>query len=257
MPADEKSHSRRPVSQLRPEEKTYVLVHGAWHGGWCWRDVAALLRAGGHHVTAPTQTGLGERRHLLNAGITLDTFVADIINHIEAEELDDIILVGHSHAGAVITGVADLIPKRIRHLVYLDAAIIESGHTAFSLLAPDVAAARRKLVVEQGNGLFLPVPEPSAFGIPEGHPKTDWVRRRLTPHPVGSYESTLNFAHPIGNGRRRTYVACTDPFNESTESSRAWVKRQPAGWTWRELATGHDAMILAPTELAAVLGEID
>jgi len=120
------------------ETRTYVLVHGAWHGGWCWRDVAALLRAQGHRVTTPTLTGLGERRHLMSRDITLDTFVADILNHIEAEELDDIILVGHSHAGIAISGVADRIPERIRHLVYLDAVILESGVTAFDMLPPEV-----------------------------------------------------------------------------------------------------------------------
>src|SRR5262245_27195504 len=107
----------------RVEAKTYVLVHGAWHGGWCWQAVARLLRAQGHQVTTPTQTGLGERRHLLRRGITLDVFVADIVNHIESEELKDVILVGHSFGGVSISGVADRIADRIRHLVYLDAVI--------------------------------------------------------------------------------------------------------------------------------------
>lgn len=246
-------HNPRQVTPQRA--KTYVLVHGAWHGGWCWRDVAALLHGRGHRVTTPTLTGLGERRHLLSASITLETFVADIINHVEAEELQDVILVGHSHAGAVITGVADRMPSRIRHLVYLDAAVIESGRNAFSLLAPDTAAARRQRVAEQGGGIFMPVPNVAAFAIPEDHPRADWVRRRLTPHPVGSYESPLSLAHPIGNGRPCTYIACTAPLYEPMESSRAWVKRQ-TGWAWLDFASGHDAMVLAPNELAAVLAEI-
>jgi pimeloyl-ACP methyl ester carboxylesterase len=241
---------------LKPTRpKTYVLVHGAWHGGWCWRDVAAALRQTGHRVTTPTQTGLGERRHLLSKNITLGTFVADIVNHIEAEELTDIVLVGHSHGGAVITGVADRIPARIRDLVYLDAVILESGRSAFSMLSPETATARRKLVAEEGQGLFLPVPALTAFGIPDDHPRADWVRRRLTPHPVGTYDSTLTLAHPIGNGRRCTYIACTDPLYAPMDSTRAWV-RQQTGWTWIELASGHDAMILVPAELARLLGEI-
>jgi pimeloyl-ACP methyl ester carboxylesterase len=253
-PEESRSRRARPLP-LQPKAKTYVLVHGAWHGGWCWRDVAAILRGNGHRVTTPTLTGLGERRHLLTAGITLDTFVADIINHIEAEELEDVILVGHSHAGAVITGVADRIAEHIRHLAYLDATILETGRTAFSLLAPETAASRRKLVVEQGGGIFIPVPDLSTFGIPLAHPLADWVRRQLTPHPVGTYESTLTLAHPIGNGKPCTYIACTAPLYAPMESSRAWVKRQ-TGWTWLDLASGHDAMILVPAELATLLDGI-
>ena len=240
---------------MRAGSKTYVLVHGAWHGGWCWRDVADLLRIQGHRVTTPTQTGLGERRHLLGPDIVLDTFVADIVNHCDAEELDDVILVGHSLGGATITGVADRIGGRIRHLVYLDGVIIESGRSPFSMLPPETVAARRKLVASEGQGFFLPIPSPAVFGIADGHPRADWVRRRLTPHPAGTYESALTLAHPVGNGRPATYIACSDPFYANTEASRQWVKGRD-GWTWIELASAHDAMILAPDEVARLLATI-
>src|SRR5690349_12899671 len=101
--------------------KTYVLVHGAWHGGWCWSKVAAILRGRGHAVVTPTQTGLGERSHLLSKSIDLDVFVADIANVIKYEELNEVVLVGHSFGGNAISGVADKMPQRIRRLVYLDA----------------------------------------------------------------------------------------------------------------------------------------
>ena len=130
------------------EAKTYVLVHGAWHGAWCWREVAGALRAMGHQVTTPTQTGVGERKHLLGKDITLDTFVDDIVNHIEAEEFTDVILVGHSFAGISITGTADKIPYRIRHLVYLDGVIIESGQSAYSTNA----ARHRRCPAKIGRG---------------------------------------------------------------------------------------------------------
>src|SRR6202163_696893 len=100
--------------------QTFVLVHGAWHGGWCWSRVADRLRAAGHQVFTPTQTGLGERRHLLSQDITLDTFIKDIVNVIEAEELSNVILVGHSFGGWAITGRANAMPDKVRHLVYLD-----------------------------------------------------------------------------------------------------------------------------------------
>ncbi len=235
--------------------RTYVLVHGAWHGGWCWRAVADALRGIGHRVTTPTQTGLGERKHQLTKDITLDTFVADIINHIEAEELDDVILVGHSLGGASITGAADRVPERIRHLVYLDGAILQNGSSVFSIMPADIAATRRKLAAEVGQGFLLPAPAATAFGIPEDHPKKDWVTRRMTPHPIGTYESPLRLDNPLGNGRPRTYIACTNPLYGPTEATWQWVKKQD-GWQRQEIATGHDAMVTAPEKLASMLAAI-
>ena len=138
-----------PADEISP--KTFVLVHGAWHGGWCWREVADLLRGRGHRVFAPTLTGLGERRHLMSANISLATFVADVAGVIEAEELEDIILVGHSHGGAVISGVADAMPERIRALVYLDATILQNGESAFGVLPAEVVDERRRKVLEAGG----------------------------------------------------------------------------------------------------------
>jgi pimeloyl-ACP methyl ester carboxylesterase len=243
------------VARARGEIKTYVLVHGAWHGGWCWRAVADALRAKGHRVFTPTQTGLGERKHLLSRELTLDTFVDDLTNLIEMEELQEIILVGHSFGGSPISGVADRLPDRIGHLVYLDAVVLEDGQSPFSVLPPEVVAGRRKLVVEQGLGIAIPAPPVTAFGIPEDHPQAGWVRRHLTPHPVGTYESALQLAHPVGNSRPRTYIHCTNPVYEPLEASRQWVRRQQ-GWSWQEIATAHDAMVTAPTDLARMLLDV-
>jgi pimeloyl-ACP methyl ester carboxylesterase len=231
--------------------QTFVLVHGAWHGGWCWSRVADRLRSAGHQVFTPTQTGLGERKHLLSRDITLDTFSKDIANVIEAEELSDIVLVGHSFGGLAISGVADAMPDRIRHLVYLDSLIVEGGKKPFDILPPDVVAARLKAAEESSGGLSLPNPPPSAFGVSE--PKdTDWVKRRLTPHPLGTYTSTLNIKGPIGNNLPRTYIHCTDPSYPALQASRDWVKAQQ-GWRWADIATGHDAMVMAPDELTRML----
>ena len=128
--------------------QTFVLVHGAWHGGWCWSRVADRLRAAGHRVFTPTQTGLGERKHLLSKDITLDTFAKDIANVFEAEELSNVMLVGHSFGGLAISGVADTMPERIRHLVYLDSLMVEGGKSPFDSLPADVVAARRKAAEE-------------------------------------------------------------------------------------------------------------
>src|SRR3954452_8117217 len=150
--------------------KTYVLVHGAWGGGWQWAPVAERLRAQGHRVFTPTQTGMGERKHLLSRDITIDTFVEDIVNVLEAEDLRDVVLVGHSFGGIPITGAADRVPERIRHLVYLDAAIMESGQSFFDTFAPQVVAARRRAAQEHGGGVAVPPAPFEAFRAAVGAP---------------------------------------------------------------------------------------
>ena len=239
------------AARAQTAAQTFVLVHGAWHGGWCWSRVADRLRSAGHQVFAPTQTGLGERKHLLSKDITLDTFTRDIVNVIEAEELSNIVLVGHSFGGLAISGVADAMPERIRHLVYLDSLIVEGGKKPFDSLPPDVVAARLKAAQDSSAGLSLPNPPPSVFGVSDAA-DTDWVKRRLTPHPLGTYTSTLNIKGPLGNNLPRTYIHCTDPSYAALQASRDWVKAQQ-GWRWADIATGHDAMVTAPDQLARML----
>ena len=234
--------------------RTFVLVHGAWHGGWCWSRVADRLRAAGHQVFTPTQTGLGERKHLLSREITLDTFTKDIVNVIEAEELNNVVLVGHSFGGLAISGVADAMPERIRHLVYLDSLMVEGGKSPFDNLPADVVASRRKAAEESSGGLSLPNPAPSVFGVSDAE-DTEWVKRRLTPHPLGTYTSKQNIKGPVGNNLPRTYIHCTNPSYAALQASRDWVKAQQ-GWRWAEIATGHDAMVTAPDELARLLAGV-
>ena len=232
---------------------TFVLVHGAFHGGWCWARTAPLLREAGHSVFTPTQTGLGERAHLLHAGITLGTFVDDVVGVIESEELEDVVLVGHSFGGYAITGVAARMPGRVRHLIYLDAVVPVPGKAPLDLSPPEVAAERRASAAASG-GLAVAVPAPEVFGVPAGA-DADWVRRRTTPHPFGSMDSALTFAGEPGNGRPCTYVACTDP--QYMGLAWAWERaRSMEGWAWRELRAGHDCMVTAPEATAALLMEI-
>jgi pimeloyl-ACP methyl ester carboxylesterase len=229
---------------------TYVLVHGAWHGGWCWSKVAAILRGRGHTVFTPTQTGLGERSHLLSGSIDLDVFITDVVNVLRWEDLTDVVLVGHSFGGNVVSGVADRLPERICRLIYLDAATLENGQSAFSLLPAEIVAARTEAARETSGGLSIPPPPPSEFGI--GDPgQAVWVRERLTPHPLATYTSPLSLANAVGNGLPVTYVVCTDPIYEPAEASRRWVRA--AGWRTVEIATGHDAMVIAPDRLADLL----
>src|SRR5580658_102183 len=133
----------------------FVLVHGAWHGGWCWRRVAGALRAAGHVVFTPTLTGLGERAHLLQPGLTIEHFATDVANVIEIEELQEVILVGHSFAGGPISVVADRQPEALKRLIYLDAVLLENGQSAFDKLDPSVVTQRVKLAQESSEGLTI------------------------------------------------------------------------------------------------------
>ena len=231
---------------------TFVLLHGMFHGGWCWSRVAPLLRAAGHQVFTPTQTGVGERAHLLSRSVTLSTFVDDVVAVLETEELTGVVLVGHSFGGNAISGAAARVPERIRHVVYLDGTVPQDGVAPIDQSDPDVAAARRALADATG-GLSVAPPEPSVFGVPDG-PDADWVRRRMTPHPFGTLTSALSLPGGPANGLSATYVACTAPVYPSLSSARDRARQQP-GWAWREIAAGHDCMVTAPRATAELLME--
>jgi pimeloyl-ACP methyl ester carboxylesterase len=230
--------------------KTFVLLHGAFHGGWCWKRVAALLRARGHRVTTPTQTGLGERRHLLSREITLGTFIDDLVNHLLYEDLTGAVLVGHSFGGNALSGAAERAPSRIAELVYLDSMVIEGGMAPFDGIAPEVVAERLRLAEETSGGLSIPPPPASAFGVLDPQDAA-WLEARMTPHPLSTYRSPLPIEGPPGNGLPGRYITCTDPIYHPLASVRRWVAS--AGWPVEEIATGHDAMITAPEALVEML----
>ena len=233
------------TNSLKPQ--TFMLVHGAWHGGWCWAQVADILRAQGHRVFTPTQTGLGAKRHLMSRDITLDVFVQDIVNELEFEDLHDVVLVGHSFGGIAISGVADRLPQRIRQLIYLDSLLLPSGMTPFSQLSPEVVATRTAAAQAFDGGLSLPAPPPEAFGLLDPEHQAV-IADRLTPHPFGCYTSPLHLKHDLGNGLPRNYVVCTEPIYPALAKSRELA--QSLGWPMVELATGHDAMVSAPQATA-------
>ncbi|CAH1665814.1 alpha/beta hydrolase [Chelatococcus asaccharovorans] len=237
-----------------PGGRTFVLVHGAWHGGWCWQRVADRLTQAGHRVFTPTQTGLGERRHLMSRAITLDTFTLDVANLIEMEDLGDVVLVGHSFGGCALSGVADRMPERIRRLVYLDAMIVEPGRKPFDALPAEGVAARIKAAEESSGGLSLPAPAAAAFGVTDAADAA-WLERHLTPQPLSTYLSPLNVNGPIGNGLAATYIGCVAPAYAALNSSRDWARNRK-GFDYEELAACHDAMVSAPDALTARLLDI-
>lgn len=231
----------------------FVLVHGAWLGAWCWRRVLPLLRSAGHDAYAVTLTGTGDRSHLLSAAIRLRTHIQDVLSLIVCEEMDEVVLVGHSYSGMVITGVADALmqrqPSLIRHLIYLDAVTPLPGESWSSQHAPETVSSRIKAAMDSG-GVFIPAPDANIFGL-DG-PDRDWVNRRQTPHPFGVYRDPLSFdAERIGK-LPRTFVDCTSPALPTIAIMRQRVRQNP-GWRVEELATGHLPMISMPKELARIL----
>jgi pimeloyl-ACP methyl ester carboxylesterase len=229
---------------------TFVLLHGAFHGGWCWRAVTQPLRARGHTVFTPTLTGLGERRHLLSNDVDVGLWVADLVGVIEAEELQDVILVGHSFAGLLISGVADRLATRLRRLVYLDASIAVSGTPMRDDILPDIWAARMAAAFDVGGVRCVASPKASFFGVTDPA-LAEWVERRLTPMPVRAYETAIDLAHPVGNGVPATYIECTAP--RFPVATRSVALARALGWPVLEFPAAHDAMVTAPEELARVL----
>jgi pimeloyl-ACP methyl ester carboxylesterase len=230
--------------------ESFVLIHGACHGGWCWTRVARRLRAAGHEVFTPTLTGFGERVHLLTHDVGPATLVQDVVAVLCNEELDDVVLVGHSFGALVALGVADRVPERLRRLVLIDGVVVEPGQPGFAGLPADAVAARIAAAQVSSGGLSYPPPPAAVFGLRDPE-DIAWVSRRLTPHPLRTYTEPFALRSPLGNGLTVRYVCCTEPAYPAITSAHAIVRRE--GWEWRELAAGHDAMISAPDLTAAEL----
>jgi len=227
----------------------FVLVHGAWHGGWCWKRLSPLLRAAGHDVYTPTLTGLGERAHLLTPEVNLRTHIDDIVQVLYYEDLSDVLLVGHSNAGLVISGVADRVPERLRELIYLDAYVPRVGETAEEVLGSYTLQLAEQARTT-GEGWFLPPGLPGDFGI-TADADVVWMQERLSPSPWGRQQPPLRLlTTPAAGALARAFISCTAM--NWFESTAEWV-RADSNWRYVELAAGHDAMVTAPHELARVL----
>lgn len=226
---------------------TFVVVHGAHGGAWQWQVVANMLRAGGHAVFTPTLTGLGQRVHLAHPDVDLDTHITDICNVIEFEQLSDVILVGHSYAGMVITGVADRMPERLNLLVYLDAVVPRDGQSAADLLGPELAAQLVQLTDAVGEGWKLPyIPE-------EGKP----VDPRYVPLPIKTGLQRVTLRNPAALALPRAFIYCTEdkelmPTGAGIIAAGAAARTDPT-WRYFEMHTDHLPNLNQPRELADIL----
>jgi pimeloyl-ACP methyl ester carboxylesterase len=229
---------------------TFVLVHGTGCGGWIWKKLSPLLRERGHDVYTPTLTGLAERDHVRDCNINLTTHVTDIANLIFYEDLNNVILVGNSYAGMVITGVANKIPERLKLLVYLDAYLPDDGQSEADLLPAGMFSARRAEAA-QHNGL-LPPPSPTLFGITDPV-LVGWVKDRMTPHPIDTYTEPV-FTNEKGAAVPAVFIHCTaNPPGTPDLFASSAAKARTKGWQVIDLETGHLAMLTAPMQLAHIL----
>lgn len=238
---------------------TFVLVHGAWHGGWCYKRVATHLRAIGHEVYAPTMTGDGERAHLMSRAVNLDTHIEDILGVLRWEELSDVVLCGHSYGGMVITGVADKAPEKIRSLVYLDAFVPNNGESMLELLPPESRAAFFEDAKHNGDGYLLtPIPA-AVFNV--NSKDAAWVDRMCVKHPLACFEQKISLSGACAQVRKRTYILAagwTPPPEMGGQSPfvpLAERLKKDAAWRVVSASCGHDVMVDMPKELAELLIE--
>ena len=233
---------------------TFVLVHGAWHGGWCWRYVRNWLQDQGHRVFTPTLTGHGERIHLRNSEVDLNTHIQDIINVIEWEELKRIILVGHSYGGMIISGVCDALRSRIAHAIYLDAAAPKDGDQVVNgRTLEDI----RRIFGPLKDGFLARAPT-TTFGIPSDmNEEIEWVQRRLTPQTTGTWLQKISLPNGGSDGLPRTFIFCNDQSPATgRQAARIHKFKSDPTWAYEELPCGHDSMIILPEQTARMFEKI-
>ena len=247
-----------------------VLVPGACLGGWAWREVAARLRSLGHEVFPVTLTGLGERAHLARPDVDLDTHIADVLGVLDAEDLRDAVLVGHSYAGVVVTGAADRRPERLDAVVYLDCSPLPGGMSIADVQTPEQRELQLTAVERDGDGWRWPVPDRatlarglfgSTAGLDDGH--FDVIEQRGTAQPYATFTTPLRLAHGRPPGVRRAAIFCTEG-GFTVAAVRALLEQgdpradlfADPDWDLRELATGHWAMFSAPDQVAQALHDV-
>ena len=241
---------------------TYVLVHGAWHGAWCWERVRPLLELDGHRVLTPTLTGLAERAHEMSADVGLNTHINDVTALLRQEAVSDFVLVGHSYAGILIEGVVDRLMRcaaapgaRAVHLIYLDAVVVTNGQCWCDMQSPEQVAARRASRVERADGVgLIPPPDPSALGLPSLADQ-QWVSEKMTAHPFRTYVDQLDAPSGAASNVPRTYIDCTSPALASLHISKQRVIAE--GWRIKKLRSGHDCMVSAASDLVDILQTFD
>lgn len=234
---------------------TFVLVHGAMHGGWCWRDVRSALQEEGHDVFTPTLTGQGDRRHLLSSDVGLATHVSDVVELLEFEDLTNVHLVLHSYAGVLAGPVAEVAQQRLATIVYLGAFIAAPGECLLDVEPVATAARYRELVAAEGDGWRLPASDAflEQWGVTDPAAQA-WVRPRLTDFPFRCQTEPTVFTAATLALVRQVYVRHTDPPLAGLDAS--YDRAVAAGWERHDVAAGHDVMVAAPQVLTDILARV-
>lgn len=230
----------------------FVVAHGAWSSAWAWKRMRPLMAAGGHSLYIPTYTGLGARRHLVSPAVDLDTHIADVIGHLEMEDLTDVVLVGHSYGGMVATGVADRARARIARLVYLDAFVPRDGQSVLDLQKPEGRATYERQAAEHGFGWLIPPSQPPADTSPED---VAWMAPRRAPQPIATFRQRL----ALVNGEPsmpRHYIFCSKVSPADTFRPFMERARSEPGWTLTTLDASHNPHITMPDRLMTVLAAL-
>lgn len=240
------------ASQAQTTGRTFVLVHGAWHGGWCWRRVADLLEKKGHKVYAPTLTGLCDRSHLLDGKTNLSTHITDVANLIAWEGLKDIVLVGHSYGGFVISGVAERAQPAISSIVYLDAFLPDNGEALIDAVSGSKLHDAIQGAIQKGD-LTMAAPKSALFQVNEKD--RAWVDEKCTPQPTATLSEKVALTGARDRIAKRAYIRAKG--YASPGFDRAQAKAQAAsGWRVYEMPSGHDAMVDMPDRLTEILLEV-
>ena len=238
-----------PESPAQAQTKTFVLVHGAWHGGWCWRRVSDLLEKRGHKVFTPTLTGLGERSHLLDEKVSLTTHVTDIVNVIKWEDLKDIVLCGHSYGGLIVSGVAEQVP--VASIVFLDAFVPENGEALAELASQPVreaiAAASQK-----GDIALKPVPA-AVFRVNDRD--RAWVDALCTPHPIATLKDKISLTGARERIAKKAYIRAKGYPSMPFDAAHGKLS-STAGWRVYDVPCSHDVMVDMPERLVEILLDV-
>jgi len=244
---------------------TFVLVAGAWAGGWAWRRVERILRTAGHDVFTPTLTGLAERAHLAGPQVDLDTHIQDVVGLLQVEELEQVVLVGWSYSGTVITGVLEVVPERLVHVVYLDAEVPRDGEAEFDLLGPETREAMEENARTSGDGWSASVGDAEACAGFLGQTLRDadttrWVAEKLAAggQPIETFRQPVRIRNPAADRVPRTFLRCPVAGEAWADLYGSIVERvrDDHRWRVRELPSSHLAPLRDPQLVAETLLDI-
>ncbi len=242
------------VACSRQEKKTFVLVHGAWHGGWAWERLVPYLTNAGYKVYTPTLTGMENQANQANPDTGVSTHIQDILNLLVKENLHNVVLVGHSYGGMVIAGVADKAPERISQLVYLDAFVPKDGQSLGDIIGPQGMTGIRQGAKAVGDGWRIPSFPVERFGI-TSEADIAFVKPKLVTQPLKTFDEPVQLKNPAATALPRTFIYLSNP-PMGTFEGFAKIARESSDWKYYELATGHDAMVLEPQKLSELFLKI-